>query len=871
MPRIAAPFDEPLLERGESIGRLRALLAEAQLGHGQIAVVTGEAGVGKSALLRAFEAAMPQDVEVLHGYCEDLSISEPLGPLRDMARDAGWDAARLLGGTVDRLSVFSEVLAHLAGSGQVTVLLVEDLHWADEATLEFLRFIARRVHDLPVLLITTSRDDENQGRPNLRRAFGGLSSTRVARLALAPLSSAAVAILSANAGARSTEIFRLTGGNAFYVTEILRGDQASGSVTVQDAVLSRVDRLAPQDRALLEAVSIFPRRAEIVWATVLDGRPGEANIKDCLASGLLNSDGSHLAFRHEIARQAVEAALTPLRRKMLNERLLALLQGATAIPFARRLHHARECNDAAAIAALAPQAGREAAAAGAHLQASEYFELALSAAQPEDADELATLLSDAALEHTENNAFALAVKRSDQALQLRLKLNDRLRAGDLMQRISLLHQEMGQMTLAETVGDRVIELLSGTQSAELAMAYASRAKLAMLQRDVELADNLGEAAVDLARQVGRLDIEAHALCTLGLNQWDAERALGLFGQSLQLALDQAHIDNIIRVYACRGWMEAECLRYSSAIADYDMAIAYGQKYDRTFDLPFEMAWRLEILSRMGRWEEAAAGCAALIAGVTEKTSVWFIGRIVLASLATRRGDQDASRYISELIEFLPQDEDWILKNLFANLMAERAWLGLETIQEARKWMDHARAISKTQRQLQQTLTWQKFLEPERDIAIPEGTHRVYRFALEGNWRAAATEWERMGAPYSQALALLEGGAEAVQKALAILDHLGASAVASRVRKNFLTTEATPPSRGPRSSTLANPGGLTRRQLQVLELLNAGKSNAEIAGRLFLSAKTVDHHVSAILAKLDVASRSEAAAMARKAGWLSDSS
>ena len=291
MPTTDAHFDEPLLERGESIGRLGALLAEAQLGHGQIAVITGEAGVGKSALLRAFETAMPQDVEVLHGYCEDLSISEPLGPLRDLARDAGWDAARLLSGTVDRLSVFSEVLAHLAGSGQVTVLLVEDLHWADEATLEFLRFIARRVHDLPILLIATSRDDENQGRPNLRRAFGGLSSTQVARLALEPLSAAAVATLSANAGARSAEIFRLTGGNAFYVTELLRGDPTSRSLTVQDAVLSRVDRLSSQDRALLEAVSIFPRHAEIVWAMVLDGQPGEANIRDCIASGLLTTDG----------------------------------------------------------------------------------------------------------------------------------------------------------------------------------------------------------------------------------------------------------------------------------------------------------------------------------------------------------------------------------------------------------------------------------------------------------------------------------------------------------------------------------------------------------------------------------------------------
>lgn len=156
LPRIDARFDEPLLERSESIGRLSALLAEARLGHGQIAAVTGEAGVGKSALLRAFEAEMPQDVEVLHGYCEDLSISEPLGPLRDLAREAGWDVLRLLSGQFDRLSVFFEFLSHLAAPGQVSVVVIEDIHWADEATLEFLRFIARRLRDLPVLLIATA-------------------------------------------------------------------------------------------------------------------------------------------------------------------------------------------------------------------------------------------------------------------------------------------------------------------------------------------------------------------------------------------------------------------------------------------------------------------------------------------------------------------------------------------------------------------------------------------------------------------------------------------------------------------------------------------------------------------------------------------
>ena len=862
-------MEEVLLERGENIRRLRSLLAEAQLGHGQVVLISGEAGVGKSALVRAFEAGLPNSVQVLHGYCEDLSISEPLGPLRDLAREAGWDLLRLLSGQLDRLSVFSEFLSHLAEPGQVTVVLIEDIHWADEATLEFLRFIARRLRDLPVLLIATARDDETLGRPNLRRAFGGLSSAQITRVSVEPLSVEAVTTLSTAAGSNPAEVFQLTGGNAFFVTELLRGEPTSRGLNIQDAVLSRVERLTAQDRALLDAVSIFPRHAESHWASHLAGAAGEGNIAACVASGLLTSDGVHLAFRHEIARQAVETALTPLHRKTLNAELLAVLETAPQVPVARLLHHARECGDVVAIAALAPVAGREAAAAGAHLQAADYFEVALGVLDGVDAEQFAGLLEDAALEHTENNAFRLAIERLEQALTLRLKLNHQLRAGEVMQRISLLHWEAGQVTLAETVGDSAIRLLSGTQSAELALAYAGRAKLAMNERNVALAEELGQAAIDLARQVNRVDVLSHALNTLGMNQWGTESGLELIGQSLQLALDHRFPDHIIRAYSNRAIVEMEILRYPEALMDFNQAIAIAQKYERTFNLPWDRALRLELLWRMGRWDEAASGWAGLIPEVADQTSAWVIGRVVLASLATRRGSPEANSWITELVEFVARDQSWLHLNLVANLMAERTWLGLEDVQEARKWMDLVRKISKTELQMQQTFPWHRRLEPERASAIPAGTHPAYRLSLEGNWRAAASVWDAIGDPYARALALLEGDAEAVQQSLAILDQLGATTVASHVRKRFNVGEVTPASRGPRASTLANPVGLTRRQMQVLEHLNTGKSNAEIAERLFLSAKTVDHHVSAILAKLDVPSRSEAAAVARRAGWISD--
>ena len=839
------------------------------MGHGQVVLISGEAGVGKSALVRAFEAGLPQSVQVLHGYCEDLSISEPLGPLRDLAREAGWDVFRLLTGQVDRLSVFSEFLSHLAEPGQVTVVLIEDIHWADEATLEFLRFIARRLRDLSVLLIATARDDETLGRPNLRRAFGGLSSAQIARISVEPLSVDAVTTLSTAAGSNPAEVFQLTGGNAFFVTELLRGEPTSLGLNIQDAVLSRVDRLTSQDRGLLDAVSIFPRHAESHWASYLAGAAGEGNIAACIASGLLTSDGEYLAFRHEIARQAVETALTPLHRKTLNAKLLALLKEAPQVPVARFLHHARECGDIAAIAALAPAAGREAAAAGAHLQAAEYFEVALGVTDAGDAEHFAGLLEGAALEHTENNDFRLAIERLEQALTLRLRLNQQLRAGDVMQRISLLLYESGPVAIAETVGDRAISLLSGTQSAELALAYAARAKIAMNERDVALADELGQAAVALARQVDRVDVLSHALNTLGMNQWGTDSGLGLIDQSLRLALDHGLPDHIIRAYSNRGTMEMATLRYPEALMDFDKAIANAQKYERTYNVPWDRARRLELLLYMGLWDEVASGCSGLIPELSDQNPSLFLLRLLLACLATRRGSPDANSYIAEFDEFILRDESWIHLNVFASLMAERAWLGLEDVQEAKKWMDLVRKISKTELQMQQTFPWQRRLEPDRPIAIPDGTHPAYRLSLEGNWRAAASAWQAIGDPYARALALLEGDAEAVQQSLAILDQLGATAVASHVRKRFTADKVMPTSRGPRASTLANPVGLTRRQMQVLELLNTGKSNAEIAERLFLSAKTVDHHVSAILAKLDVPSRSEAAAVARRAGWISD--
>ena len=203
----------------------------------------------------------------------------------------------------------------------------------------------------------------------------------------------------------------------------------------------------------------------------------------------------------------------------------------------------------------------------------------------------------------------------------------------------------------------------------------------------------------------------------------------------------------------------------------------------------------------------------------------------------------------------------------AAIVGERAWLGLEDVATAQEFMDEALSIPINPMLKEEFLDWQRRIDPSRLPSDLQGLHAPYRASMAGDWETAAVEWRKIGDPYREALALAEGAADNVEHAVTILSTLGAT----RVIEHILSVAH---SRGVsintpvahRASTLANPAGLTKRQMEVLALLDQGMSNAQIGERLFVSAKTVDHHVSAILGKLEVSSRGEAAALARDSGW-----
>lgn len=870
-----------LLEREHDLARLGESLAVAASGRGRIAVVTGEAGIGKTALLRRFAAEQASHARILWGGCEALFTPQPLAPLYDIARQLGGELRAILAETDRRERVFQATLAALAGGPEPKVVIFEDAHWADEATLDLIKFLGRRLHNLPVLLVVTYRDDETNPRHPLCSVIGDLPPTLLDRLPLMPLSAAAVAALAEAAGRALRNLHQVTGGNPFFVTEALAAAEDQVPATVRDAVIARMARLSEAARRVVDLVALVPGRTEswLLAATEVDV---EAALDECLAIGMVAEADGALRFRHELARRAAEAQLPAPARLRIHACILdALLRRREAAPFeapsadvslARLIHHADQAGDAAAVLRFAPAAAARAASLRSHREAAAHYGTALRHAGGLDAAARADLLEGRAYECYLTDQIDEAIEARLAALALRRAASDGRSEGDNLRWLSRLYWFKAQKAESDRYAQQAIGRLGELPPGrELAMAYSNCAQLYMLSDQSALALEWGAKAIALATELGDVEILSHACNNVGtarLNSGDAGGCADL-ARSLDLALGADLQEHAARAYTNLGSSATRSYDLFAAQRHLDAGIAYCEEHDLGSWSRYMTAFRAVLRLHAGQWAEAAEDAAAIIAHPRAAPVSRIPALAVLGLVRARRGDPDSERLLAAAHGLALPSGELQRIGFTASARAEAAWLQGRpeaALEDLRTALDLAPKGANAWIR-GEIFDWlRRCGAPEAAAVAPTDLPQPFALQLQGDWRKAARYWEQAGCPYRRALALAEAAAEdALRQGLALCETLGAAPLAGIVRRKLRAQGVRGIARGAQERTRQNPNGLTRSELKVLELLAQGRRNAEIARRLFVSEKTVGHHVSAILAKLDVRSRGEAAAAAGRLG------
>lgn len=880
-----------LLEREDQLRMLGELAAQADRGCGCTVLLAGEAGIGKTALLRAFAAQQETTREVLWGTCEPLSTPRPLGPLQDMAAALDPELPGLLERGAMPSGIFARALAALLKSVPARVLIFEDVHWADHATLDLVRYLGRRLPAVPALLILSLRTDEVVPGEALDRLAGDLPATALVRVTLTPLSAAAVGTLAQRSGRDGDEVYRVTAGNPFFVNVLLTTDDGAGGalpVTVRDAVWARLARLDAQERWVLDLISVIPGSVEHgLWMALR--AEDVAAAERCVARGILVRDATGaLAFRHELARQAVLAQMGPEAQRQMHAHVLALLERrarSAAVPLARLVHHAAAAEDARHVLTLAPRAAAEAAALGAHRLAAQQLELALRfVAQASDV-EAAQLYQDWAYE------MGLAVCISDaviaarhRAIEIWRRLGCLEKVGHNLRWLSRLHWYRGEGALAEEYADAAVrELEALPPGRELAMAYSVRSQSHMLHDRFGLAIEWGERALALAERLGDVEARVHALNNIGAAQLFGEEfdpgGRAKLEQSLQLSQAHGYHEHAARAYT-------NLAEYAVVFKDFPLAervLTDGIAFDRQHDLDvwtnYLVGWQAQLRLAQGRLHEAESVAQHIVAMTTQSVIERLPAMSVLGRAQARLGVPGAMNVLREALQLaLPSAEPQRMVPLHLAL-AEAAWIeqdltgcdaqlaALEAMTDASLdlWEYGELAVWLQRRRMSSVLR----IRSTRQIPEP------WAAELRGDPRAAAAAWLQLGMPCEAALALLQahgaGAGAAFARALHLLEPLDAQGLLVRMRglaRKLGVDDALPSRRrGRYSFARTNALGLTRREQQVLELLYTGQGTLDVAQRLSRSPRTVEHHIAGIYAKLGVDSRVELLLRLHHEPWL----
>ncbi|WP_020393050.1 ATP-binding protein [Kribbella catacumbae] len=844
-----------VLEREQELAVIAEAVRDAAAGKGCVLLVSGEAGIGKSTLVGAARNQIPADGRVLVGQCDDLTTPRALGPFRDLDGDVGCELAAAVRGGADRDRLLTALRSELNRDGRPTLLAVEDVHWADEAMLDVLQYLVRRIAALPAALLLTYCDDLAADHP-VRRLLATASENVCTRhLPLRRLTLESVRQLSIGTSSNADEVFAVTAGNPFLVSEVL----ASGATDVVpgkviDAVQSRIRNLPLGTLAAVEQLAVLPCAIDRWLAEELtDGDLTE--LAEAEERGLMAVTDEHVSFRHELTRRAIADRLPASRRLGLNERALIALVRSDGADVAQIAYHASEAGDQSATIRYGTAAARDAAADGAHREAVRHYRLVLEHADMIPPVDRAGLLEEYAIESYTIDAGAATVVAQQQAIDLRRTLKDDAAVGAGLRWLSRMHWQSGDRRAAEAAALEAVAVLEPLgDSRLLALAYSHQAQLATVAHRWAAALPAAERAVALAHTSGDKATLSFALnnlgeCRLGLG--DAG-GLELMETSLQLALDAGETDAACRAYDNIAARLIERLRIDDAEQYVVPGVKLAEHAQATGWLNALQVHRAKIELNRGTWDGAVQAAESIVRAKSCPNRCTALG--VMGRVGTRRGDSKATELVSSAATISRQIGDLRHLGWVAAVAAEAAWLKGERAAVADLVGD---LFNDAYREELWTI-W-----PELGYWLTRSGHPVemsktggpYQLLAAGNWREAAEIWEAAGCRYEAAMARSESGSpEQLLAAVEELDALGAKPLARITRQRLRGLGIC---QGSARTPQQNPAGLTARQFEVMQLLVEGLTNTEIASRLAISVRTADNHVAAVLDKLAVHNRADA--------------
>ncbi len=859
-----------ILEREEELQILESALKKARTGNGQLVMICGEAGIGKTSLIEHFVHSQPEPLRFLRGACDPFSIPHPLCPLIDIARQIPDEELSQMLWEPSRPIIFHACIEKIQTVSQPTVVVFEDIHWADEATYDLIIYLGRRIQETNCLMIVTYRNDALSSDHPIRNVIGRLSGQHIERLTLNCLSRDTVISLANKAPIAGEELYQLTDGNPFYVTEFLGNDTHNLPHSVSESIVARFIKQPPDVRKILEFASIIPKKTCNYWLLESVWRVPLEVFEQCAVSGLVDIETNGLVFRHALMRQAIAGSLPSIRRKMLHmlaiEGLAKSHEQGINVGFTHIVYHAEIVNDIPAILHYAPMAAQEAINLGAHQQAANHYRMIRDHLDKLDAIDQANIHDALAYECYLTGQLDEACQNSEAALQIWRQHGQVSKEADSLRRLSRYYWFLGNNGTAEDYAEQALVIAAALPgSIELARAYSNRSQLYMLKSENAQAIAYGKKALELAESVQSHEVISHALNNIGTAKWASGDKQGLSSliNSLQIAEEHHLEEHVARAYTNITSLAVRNRQYKFASQYFDAGLAYCERQGLDSWGVYMRGWLARCCFEQGQWQAAQDEMERILETPEAPAAIRQPALLTSAYIAVRQGDQHSHEAINDAWSIAREMQETARLVPTVAVRAEAAWLNDALPEMTDELTDHYQmALEHKDNWEIGVLAFWLWKAGKLD-RIPERIAQPYLFQIRGDWHAAAVLWKELNCPYEQALALLHGDSRAQIEALGIFDSLGAKPAAHRLRSIRRDNGIA----GPHRETRANPAGLTKRQMQVLELLVQGMTDAQIAESLYISPKTAGHHVSAVLGKLQVRTRHEAANYAVKQEWV----